>query len=64
MTDTSKNIPTHNVFSVTGDVSDNWLKIGVAWPNKDGKGFNISLSALPLGRMVMRLAEPKEQTPA
>jgi hypothetical protein len=33
-----------------------WLKIGSAWPHKDGKGFNLQLSALPAsgGRIVLR----------
>jgi hypothetical protein len=33
-----------------------WLKIGAAWPHKDGKGFNLQLSALPAsgGRIVLR----------
>ena len=37
-----------------------WTKIGAAWANKDGKGFSITLDAVPLhGRLVMR--EPKER---
>jgi hypothetical protein len=35
-----------------------WTKIGAAWSHQDGKGFNLTLSALPLnGRLVVR--EPK-----
>jgi len=35
-----------------------WTKIGAAWRHEDGKGFNISLSCLPVnGRLVVR--EPK-----
>ena len=42
-----------------------WLNIGMAWPNKDGKGFNINLQALPLdGKLVIREYEPEaEQEP-
>jgi hypothetical protein len=24
-----------------------WLEVGAAWPHKDGKGFDLTLSALP-----------------
>jgi hypothetical protein len=44
-----------------------WLKIGSAWPHKDGKGFNLQLSALPAngGRIVLReLAGEEERPPA
>ncbi len=55
--------PTHNVFTVEdrGEGEDPfWLKIGAAWPHKDGKGFNITLSALPPdNRLVLRV--PSEQ---
>ena len=55
--------PSHNVFTVEerGDDEDpHWLKIGAAWRHKDGKGFNITLSALPPdARLVLR--EPSEQ---
>jgi len=54
--------PTHNVFTVEDRGKDEdpfWLKIGAAWAHKDGKGFNITLSALPLdNRLVLR--EPTE----
>ncbi len=51
--------PSHNVFTVEdrGEGEDPfWLKIGAAWAHKDGKGFNISLSALPPdARLVLRV---------
>ena len=54
--------PTHNVFTVEDRGKDEdpfWLKIGAAWAHKDGKGFNVTLSALPLdNRLVLR--EPTE----
>ncbi len=32
---------------------DFWTRIGKAWPHKNGKGFSITLNALPLnGRLV------------
>ncbi len=34
-----------------------FTRIGAAWPNKDGKGFNVQLDAVPLnGRITLRLA--------
>jgi hypothetical protein len=54
-----KNQAPHGVFVVEGE-GDNefWTRVGGAWPHKDGKGFNIQLSSLPLnGRLVVR--EPK-----
>ena len=51
--------PSHNVFTVEdrGEGEDPfWLKIGAAWAHKDGKGFNILLSALPPdNRLVLRV---------
>jgi hypothetical protein len=26
-----------------------WTRIGAAWPNKSGKGFNLTWESLPLG---------------
>ncbi|MDR3471243.1 MAG: hypothetical protein P4M09_06095 [Devosia sp.] len=59
--DTSKR-PTHYLYAVTkrsDSDKGNWTRIGAAWPNGDGKGFNIKLDLIPLtGDIVMR--EPKE----
>jgi len=56
--------PSHNVFTVEdrGEGEDPfWLKIGAAWAHKDGKGFNISLSALPPdARLVLRVPSENE----
>ena len=41
-----------------------WLRIGAAWANKDGHGFNVQLDALPIdGRLVLRVpkAEAEEE---
>ena len=51
--------PSHAVYVVEGE-GDNafWTKIGAAWEHQDGKGLNLTLSALPLnGRLVIR--DPK-----
>ncbi|MHC2338185.1 MULTISPECIES: hypothetical protein [unclassified Bradyrhizobium] len=39
-----------------------WTRIGAAWPNEDGKGFNIVIApgVAVSGRIVLR--EPKPQT--
>jgi len=37
-----------------GKKARNWTRIGVAFPHKDGSGFNIDLHCLPLdGRIVL-----------
>jgi len=48
--------PTHRLYRVVGDGDQAiWTPIGAAWPNKDGKGFNLSCDAVPLqGRLVLR----------
>jgi hypothetical protein len=38
-----------------------WLNIGLAFPHKDGKGFNVNLQALPLqDKLVIREYDPAE----
>ncbi|HEY0329901.1 MAG TPA: hypothetical protein VGC77_12470 [Rhodopseudomonas sp.] len=54
--------PSHEAFVVTGEGETAfWTKIGAAWPNEDGKGFNVELTAFPVsGRMVIRERREKE----
>jgi len=51
-------VPTHRAYSVIrrGEgQEDFWLNIGLAFPHKDGNGFNIMLQAFPLdGKIVCR----------
>lgn len=57
------NKPTHRAFVITGkeDEKKNWKEIGAAWPNKDGKGFNINLHANPIdGKIVLRQIDAKD----
>ena len=51
--------PTHRLYTVSGErKNERWTEIGAAWTNRDGKGFSISLNALPLGdRLVLREIE-------
>lgn len=48
-----------NIFTVrafdgpAGQKAKSWTKVGVAFPHRDGTGFNLELAALPLdGRLV------------
>jgi hypothetical protein len=58
--------PTHRLYRVNGEgAAAIWTPMGAAWPNKDGKGFNLNCDALPLtGRIVVRLIEPRAETGA
>jgi len=50
----------YRVFTVVDRQDDSpfWLNIGMAYPHKDGKGFNVRLQALPLkGRLALRIFE-------
>jgi hypothetical protein len=50
----------HGVYVVEGEGTENsfWTRIGAAWPHADGKGWQITLTALPVnGKLVIR--EPK-----
>ena len=49
--------PTHRAYSVIkrDGQDDYWLNLGLAFPHKDGKGFNVMLQAFPLdGKIVCR----------
>lgn len=52
--------PTHRLYQVLGHGrKSSWREIGAAWPNKDGAGFTLECTALPLaGRIVMREIKP------
>jgi len=69
--------PTHlNVFTVQefdtptkdepGKKSRSWTRIGIAFPHKEGSGFNIQLKALPLNGQLVALPadEPEPGEPA
>jgi hypothetical protein len=55
--------PTHRLYRVQGDGDGAiWTPIGAAWPNKDGKGFNLSCDAVPLtGRLVLRAITARDE---
>ena len=57
--------PTHRVYTVIRreGQADYWLNIGLAFPHKDEKGFNIVLQALPLdGKIVCREITEEDQS--
>ena len=58
---TETNSPAFMLYRVEGNGPEaRWTKIGAAWANRDGKGFNILCDAVPLqGRIVMRAYTPK-----
>jgi hypothetical protein len=59
--------PTHRVYTVIRreGQDDYWLNLGLAFPHKDGKGFNIVLQALPLdGKIVCREITEEDQSEA
>jgi hypothetical protein len=40
-----------------------WTRVGIAFPNADGKGFNILLDVIPLdGRITLRVPSEKPKT--
>jgi len=62
------NPPTYIAYHVkdttagdTGEKRGVWIKVGAAWPNKDGRGFNIILDVVPLdGRLILREFSERE----
>jgi hypothetical protein len=55
---------THRVYTVIRreGQDDFWLNLGLAFPHKDGKGFNIILQALPIdGKLVCREVSDDDQ---
>jgi hypothetical protein len=47
--------PTHRAYSVIKREGqhDYWLNLGLAFPHKDGKGFNIILQAIPFDAKIV-----------
>jgi hypothetical protein len=67
MADKQPSAPTHRAYSVIrrDGQDDYWLNIGLAFPHKDGNGFNIVLQALPLdGKIVCREIAEDDQAEA
>lgn len=62
MTTQTTNRPSHGVFMVEGEGKEAfWTKIGAAWAHKDGEGFSLQLTAMPLnGRLSLRTLKAKD----
>ncbi len=61
-TQTSK-MPSHIAYQVRDREGQKgfFTRIGAAWPNSDGKGWNIQLDVVPLdGRITLRVATEKK----
>lgn len=57
----------HRVYSIVPreNAKDYWLNIGVAFPHKDGKGWNLNLQALPLNaKLIIREVDETAQDEA
>lgn len=55
--------PTHAIYQVMGDDKARWTRIGAGWANKDGKGVNLALDAVPLsGRIVLREISEQDES--
>lgn len=52
-----------NEYESTGQKKTRWTKVGVGFPNQDGKGLNLVIEpGLSVsGNLVVRLYEPKAQ---
>jgi hypothetical protein len=63
MNDERMNYRAYTVIRREGD-EDFWLPIGAAFAHKDGKGYNVTLQALPIdGKVVLRLPKDEDEQP-
>jgi hypothetical protein len=55
-TSTEPTMPAFQAWHVTNKGDDSfWIKVGAAWPHRDGKGLSLILSVIPMnGQMVLR----------
>ena len=61
---TASKKPSHIAYQVREGKGDKgyFTRIGAAWPNKDGNGFNIQLDAVPLdGHITLRVPSEKPE---
>ena len=60
-----KSSPSHVVYQVRDRENDKaiWTRVGAAWRHQDGKGFNVQLSAYPVGgRLTIREPLPEGES--
>ncbi len=59
--------PYLNVFTVreyetgSGQKAKNWTKVGVAFPHREGPGFNLELNALPMDGHLVALPPSEDE---
>lgn len=60
---TTKTLPTHVIYAVTKTENKKpyWRKIGGAWANKDGKGYNLKFDVFPIGEAQIVVREPLDE---
>ena len=60
-TTTENKAPSHYVYyTVKGKNGDEWNSVGAAWPNKDGKGYNLKIQdGMITMHLVMREPKPR-----
>ena len=57
---TRYDVYTVDEYEAAGEKQSTWIRLGVAFPHKDGKGFQLKLKAFPMnGELVLRKHEPK-----
>ena len=67
MSESKGSNPSHVVYyvrEVEGRESAIWTRCGVAWPHKNGKGYNMDMDFMPVGgdgKLIM--LEPKDEQP-
>jgi hypothetical protein len=63
MTKTTAKRPSHTAYVVEGEGDKTtWTEIGAMWSHDDGKGFTLTLKALPLtARLVIRKRKAETQ---
>ncbi len=60
---TASKRPTHDILQVIGGKEKNrWIRVGAAWPNRDGKGFYLKFNSIPVaGNIHLREIISKEE---
>lgn len=63
---TAKKTPAFIAYHVPERDGAPWVRLGAAWPHKDGKGFDLSLELIPVGtgRITLRQFETRQEAEA
>lgn len=59
---TRYNVSVVTEYEANGEKKSKWTTVGVAFPHKDGKGFNVELipGVAVSGKFVVKEVEPRE----